>query len=118
MSYRPLSITANRQSRLITILWNDAHQSQYPYSLVRYACPCAECRGGHDKMGDEPEETVFSRPDEESATTRLRHLEAVGSYAVTPEWEDGHHYGIYTWNYLRALCPCEICRRGAETSHK
>jgi len=41
----------------------------------------------------------------------LRKIEAVGAYAISVEWEDGHHYGIYNWHYLRALCPCEACRQ-------
>jgi DUF971 family protein len=61
-------------------------------------------------MRSEPDPAVFDLPDEVSPATRLRNLEAVGSYALTPEWEDGHHYGIYTWRYLRALCPCKDCR--------
>ena len=38
--------------------------------------------------------------------TRLNNLKAVGSYALTIVWEDGHDLGIYNWHYLRALCPC------------
>jgi len=51
--------------------------------------------------------------DEDSPRTRLRNLEAVGTYAVMFEWEDGHHYGIYNWNFLRLLCPCPVCRAEA-----
>ena len=36
---------------------------------------------------------------------------AVGSYALTIVWEDGHDYGIFNWHYLRALCPCEEDRK-------
>jgi DUF971 family protein len=107
---RPNGITANRQTGELTIQWSDGHTSIYPLALLRYACPCAECRGGHDNMRAEPDPQVFDRPLEDTPATRLRNLEAVGSYAMTIEWEDGHHYGIYNWNYLRALCPCEICR--------
>lgn len=107
---RPTAITANRKNREVTITWSDGHQSTYSFSLLRHACPCAECRGGHDKMGSEPDPIVFSLPDEDSPATRLENLEAVGSYAIAPAWEDGHHFGIYTWHYLRILCPCPECR--------
>ena len=63
-------------------------------------------------MSADPDPGVFALPDEDSPATRLRGLEAVGSYAITFEWEDGHHYGIYRWDYLRALCPCPQCRPG------
>lgn len=62
-------------------------------------------------MRAEPDEQVFETPIEESPATRIRNLEGVGSYGLTIEWEDGHHQGIYTWSYLRALCPCPTCRK-------
>jgi DUF971 family protein len=61
-------------------------------------------------MGGEPDPEVFYRPLEDSPATRLRQVEPVGTYAITLQWEDEHHYGIYTWQYLRALCPCVECR--------
>jgi DUF971 family protein len=61
-------------------------------------------------MRSAPDPEVFSMPLDESPATRMHNLEAVGTYAITIEWEDGHHYGIYQWRYLRALCPCPICR--------
>ncbi len=105
----PTGITANRNERWVQIGWSDGHSSIYSFSLMRAACPCASCRGGHDKMGPEPDPEVFGKQLPESSETRLKRLEAVGSYAITIEWEDGHHYGIYNWHYLRALCPCAQC---------
>lgn len=109
---RPLGVTANRQTRELTITWEDGHTSVYSFSLLRHACPCAECRGGHENMRSDPDPLVFEMADEDIPATRLRNLEAVGAYAITPEWEDGHRWGIYTWHYLRALCPCPQCRAG------
>lgn len=109
-SIRPVNITANRGNRELTIEWSDGHRSTYSFTLLRAACPCAECRGGHENMGTDPEPEVFERPPEDSPATRLQKIEAVGSYAITLEWEDGHHFGIYTWSYLRRLCPCAACR--------
>ena len=106
----PAGITANRETRELIIEWKDGHTSRIPFSLLRNACPCAECRGGHDKMGSTPPSEVFEMELEDSARTRLTNVEAVGTYALTPLWEDGHQFGIYTWEYLRALCPCPICR--------
>jgi len=110
MSIRPTGITANRHSRRVSIGWSDGHESIYSFSLLRHACPCAACRGGHENMSATPDAGVFLLDDEDTPATRMRNLEAVGSYALTIEWEDGHHYGIYTWDYLRALCPCPVCR--------
>lgn len=109
---RPTGITANRQTSRVNIGWNDDHQSEYSFTLLRLACPCAECRGGHEQMGGPPAPEVFLQPEKDDTTTRLVNLELVGSYAVTFAWEDGHHYGIYNWNFLRQLCPCPVCRAG------
>lgn len=110
---KPIEITADRQARQMTVRWSDGHTSVYPFALLRFACPCAQCRGGHENMRPEPDPQVFSLPPEDTPATRLRNVEAVGSYGLTIEWEDGHHYGIYNWSYLRKLCPCPACRADA-----
>jgi DUF971 family protein len=110
IDYRPVKISANRTARELTILWNDDHISVYPFQLLRAACPCASCRGGHENMTGEPEEEMFTANLGDTPTTRISAVQGVGSYAISIEWEDGHNFGIYTWHYLRALCPCPICR--------
>lgn len=107
---KPTGITVNRQTRELTLAWNGGHESVYAFSLLRYACPCAECQGGHENMHSEPDSKVFAQPVVDSPATRVHNVETVGTYAITIAWEDGHHYGIYTWDYLRKLCPCTVCR--------
>lgn len=109
----PTGITADRSARELTVTWSDGHTSIIPFAIVRYACPCASCRGGHENMTGEPDEDLFERPLEDSPATRIAKIEPVGAYALTIEWEDGHHYGIYEWGYLRKLCPCPVCRSKA-----
>ena len=106
---KPTSITANRAKRELSVTWDDGHASLYTFSLLRAGCPCAECRGGHDKMGATPDPSVFSAVLPDSPTTRLINIIPVGSYGITPVWEDGHDAGIYRWEYLRVLCPCGEC---------
>ena len=106
----PVGVTANREISELIIEWKDGHTTRIPFSLLRNACPCADCRGGHDKMGSAPPPEVFEMALEDSQRTRLKDIEAVGAYALAPIWDDGHGAGIYTWGYLRALCPCPICR--------
>jgi DUF971 family protein len=108
---KPISINANRAKKELVVLWDDEHQSSYSFSLLRAGCPCAECRGGHDRMGDIPDPVVFDTELPDSPATRLKTILPVGSYAITPIWEDGHEAGIYRWDYLRALCPCGECRK-------
>jgi DUF971 family protein len=106
----PNGITVNKKTKELIVIWSDRHTSVYPFSLLRYACPCTECRGGHDQMSDEPPREAFYMPIEDNPATRLVMVEEVGSYGITVQWEDGHHHGIYNWHYLRALCPCPICQ--------
>ncbi|MBN2386861.1 MAG: DUF971 domain-containing protein [Anaerolineales bacterium] len=108
---KPTSINANREKKTMAVIWDDGHASQYTFSLLRAGCPCADCRGGHDRMGSTPDPAAFDAHLPDSPATRLKTIVPVGSYAITPVWEDGHDAGIYSWGYLRALCPCADCRK-------
>ena len=33
----------------------------------------------------------------------------VGNYAISIVWSDRHSTGIYRFDFLRRLCPCEQC---------
>lgn len=111
INLHPEEITVNRETGIISIQWSDGHPSQYSFMLVRAACPCASCRGGHENMTQEPDERAFDTVLPDGPAIRIHHVEAAGAYGVTIHWEDGHHFGIYSWHYLRALCPCAQCRQ-------
>ena len=96
MNERPTGITANKTTREFTVNWNDGHVSVYPFELLRAACPCASCRGGHENMKSEPDADVFGKKLGDMPATRIANVVAVGSYALTIVWEDGHDYGITT----------------------
>ena len=106
MTEKPANVTVNKKTREFTINWDDGHASVYPFGLLRAACPCASCRCGHENMRAEPDADVFHKQLEDSSATRISNVKAVGSYALTIMWDDGHDYGIYNWHYLRLLCPC------------
>ena len=115
-SIKPTGITANRQTSELLVNWNDGHESIYPFSLLRYACPCAECRESQENMSETPAPDAIDILLEDSQSTRLEKVEVVGTYAITIGWENGHNFGIYNWKYLRALCPCQICRTNTHQS--
>ena len=104
MTTKPTSLTANRQTKELTVVWDDGHTSVYPFSLLRAGCPCAECRGGHDKMSDEPVPEIFDMHLPDSPATRQKNILPVGLYAITPVWEDGHDYGIFDWHITCGRC--------------
>jgi DUF971 family protein len=111
---RPASLTVNRQAETLEILWADGHLSVLPLAGLRNVCPCAECRGGHQNMGGPVNRAALhQRPPQ---TWDLQNAFLVGHYAMGILWADGHDGGIYTWSFLRALCPCAQCEAEAEGS--
>jgi DUF971 family protein len=36
-------------------------------------------------------------------------IAAVGQYAIRLAWSDGHASGLYSYDYLRRICPCSKC---------
>jgi DUF971 family protein len=36
--------------------------------------------------------------------------EGIGKYAIRFAWNDDHDLGLYSWKYLREVCPCEECK--------
>jgi DUF971 family protein len=103
---RPKAITLNKNESYLEITWSDEQVCRYPLSQLREACPCVECRGGHQFMGREydPDNILTLTPKRSYTMTAL---EPVGNYALKPVWDDGHETGLYTWDYLKRLCPPE-----------
>ena len=111
MNLIPQKIRVEKSNRKLLIVWNDDHLTEINFGLLRAACPCASCRGGHENMKPEPDKDVFDNELSISKMTEIEKVEMVGSYGLSIQWADGHHYGIYTWPYLRALCNCDDCRK-------
>ena len=44
-------------------------------------------------------------------TAKPLSAEGVGKYAIKFSWNDNHDLGIYSWELLREVCPCEECKR-------
>lgn len=95
-------------ARAVRIVWADGHVSEYLNSHLRANCPCAACRGA----------TRAALPiiGAGEATLYPVQLGLVGRYAVSVEWSDGHDTGIYSYQTLRALCPCAACTVAAGAS--
>jgi len=93
----PIEVHRDAEARLLRIEWSDGHRSEYPFAYLRGWCPCAGCQGhGSEKR--------FVHGDSE-----LTKIALVGRYALNPVWGDGHETGIYSYRYLRELCPCPKC---------
>jgi DUF971 family protein len=100
------------KSKGIQIDWKDGHHSGYALGYLRDECPCATCTGAH---GTAPQKSDYSAPQTNpfelfKPTLKMLHVEAVGHYAIKIDWSDGHNTGIYSYEHLRKICPCEECR--------
>jgi DUF971 family protein len=109
MNSEPVGVEANREEGTLRIDWQDGHSSVYSTELLRWACPCAVCQGEWGRPG--LLSTTHALAPEE---VRLTDLLPVGTYALTPVWESGHASGIYSYEYLRGLCPCGECSSSRE----
>jgi len=98
-------VDVDRASQVMSIAWEDGHHSTYSGERLRWACPCAECRGEGGAPGRLARLTSLA-PDE----LRVKDVTLVGQYALQIAFESGHAIGLYTFPHLRALCECEECK--------
>lgn len=80
------------------ITWEDGRHTTYTGEQLRWACPCAECRGEAGVPGRLQRVTSLV-PDE----LRIKDVTLVGQYALQIAFESGHATGIYTFGLLRQL---------------
>lgn len=89
----------------LRIAWEDGHESEYSFALLRRRCPCAVCT-------DEWTGKTLLDPTKIPDDIKADKVELVGNYALAFQFADGHSTGIYTFERLRAWCPCPGCARG------
>jgi DUF971 family protein len=91
----------------LAIEWRDHHQSRYDFPYLRDHCPCATCRERGRDTGGKASLPIYKEP------VRAVQAEPVGHYALRFTFSDGHGTGIYSYEYLRDVCPCADCRAAA-----
>lgn len=108
----PTDISVSTARREMRILWQDGHESAYPFDLLRRECPCALCNDQRRKESASagPSLTVLSGPVLKVGEVQVKEVSPVGRYAITFVWSDGHDSGIYAFDYLRSICPCVSCQ--------
>lgn len=67
------------------------------------ACRCAGCV-------DEWTHESLLKPELIPKDIRPKAIDLVGSYAIHIDWSDGHATGIYSYDYLREVCACDVCK--------
>lgn len=101
----PAHVGPSKDELRLAIDWRDGHHSEYEPRALRLACPCAECV---DEFTGQPLLDPRRVPFEVYPIA----VQWVGRYALSFEWSDGHSTGIYTFEALRELCPCDGCGAG------
>jgi DUF971 family protein len=101
----------------VEIAWSDGHTSRYPFAYLRDLCPCALCNDEREKKAQlsaaPPSPSPagsFEFPMFKPRVT-AKAASAMGNYAVQITFSDGHATGIYSFEHLREICPCEACGR-------
>ena len=95
----------------VDITWADQHQSHYDFSYLREECPCAMCNDRRAKQGslDAPAAPASSPLPMFKPKVRAQSATQVGNYAVQLNFNDGHNTGIFSYDFLRTICPCAEC---------
>jgi DUF971 family protein len=96
----PTSVDLDRAAQVLEITWEDGRRSRFTGEQMRWACPCAGCRGEMGAPGHL--DRVKQLPPEE---LELVDVKLVGQYALAMAFASGHGTGIYTFPYLRSLDP-------------
>jgi DUF971 family protein len=77
----------------VEIEWSDGAKSVFTPTQLRRLCPCAQCVS--DTTG-----VRMIDPAAVADDLRQSDLTMVGNYAIAMRFSDGHHTGIYTFEYL------------------
>jgi len=109
----------------VDIEWSDGHASHFEFVYLRDKCPCATCNEERDKKAHA---TVPAGPAPTLAglgaalpmfkpKPAARQAKAVGNYAIQIDFSDGHATGIYSFEFLRSICPCDACVQEYRAAH-
>ena len=108
----PTRLHLKKDERL-EIDWADGHRCVYSVTYLRTMCPCAQCRTvreGQDPHridpGPKPKKPLLTiLPGNYAKPLSAVSAEMVGNYALRIDWSDEHGSGIYSFQYLREICP-------------
>ena len=84
----------------LLISWEGGDESFLSLKTLRDGCPCAECSGETDALGNLY--MGYGRPKSSKGYTIMK-VKQVGYYALQFSWGDGHDAGIYRFELLKEL---------------
>ena len=92
------------KDQALTVHWTDGRVSVYPIAYLRKWSPSADARELRKEMEQNPL-TVLPSSAKQETPLRAESAELVGNYALRIHFSDGHHTGLYSWDYLRRIDP-------------
>ncbi len=93
-----------KKDRGLTVEWDDGSVAFYPVAYLRRMSPSAEMRELREEQERNPL-TVLPAGPRRAGPLVVEDAELVGNYAIRLRFSDGHHTGIYSWEYLRSIEP-------------
>jgi DUF971 family protein len=125
---KPASVKVHVSSGAgVDITWADGHASHYDFKYLREECPCAMCNDERLKKAEGQQKDMQLKKEhlQSAAAPALsspllplykaklaaKAAHAVGNYALQIDFNDGHTAGIFSFDFLRTICPCQECAR-------
>ena len=84
----------------LLVSFSDGNESIVSLKLLRKKCPCANCAGETDALGN-----LYKGPEQKliESSYQISGIQPVGYYGLRPFWKDGHNTGIITGELLKEL---------------
>ena len=98
----PERVEPTEDEARLRIAWRDGHISEFEPRRLRLECRCAGCI-------EEMTGRSLLKPASVPGDVYPLSISYVGRYALRFNWSDGHRTGIYPFELLRSLCPCDEC---------
>jgi len=117
---KPASVKVHVSSGAgVDVAWSDGHISHYDFAYLREECPCAMCNDEREKKSEISQAASIgsSALPMYKPKPKARAAQAVGNYALRIDFTDGHSTGIYSFDHIREICPCEACAREFRAAH-
>jgi len=89
-------------NKYLWIKWNDDTEAKIDLQKMREMCPCATC------LAERNNQSKNYIPLLLNSQITVSSIEAIGSYAIQINWEDGHNTGIYEYPFLKNLAADSI----------
>lgn len=90
----PSAIKIHKKSAELGLYYAEQESFRIPFELLRVYSPSAEVR---------PHQSKRYLPLAGKADVQIQLIETTGNYGIQIYFDDGHHTGIYSWDYLYDL---------------